>query len=66
VTKILVVEDEPKVAGALKEGLDSEGYDVTLAATGEEGFVSAVEHRVKRFEFTTAGLANKKRNFAIL
>jgi DNA-binding response OmpR family regulator len=39
--KILVVEDEPKVAGALKEGLDSEGYEVTLAATGEEGFFHA-------------------------
>jgi DNA-binding response OmpR family regulator len=41
VAKILVVEDEPKVAGALKEGLDSEGYDVTLASTGEEGFFHA-------------------------
>ena len=39
--RILVVEDEPKVAGALKEGLDSEGYDVTLASTGEEGFFHA-------------------------
>jgi DNA-binding response OmpR family regulator len=39
--KILVVEDEPKVAGALKEGLESEGYKVTLAATGEEGFFHA-------------------------
>lgn len=39
--KILVVEDEPKVAGALKEGLESEGYEVTLAATGEEGFFHA-------------------------
>jgi two-component system copper resistance phosphate regulon response regulator CusR len=41
VANILVVEDEPKVAGALKEGLDSEGYDVTLASTGEEGFFHA-------------------------
>ena len=39
--KILVVEDEPKVAGALREGLESEGYDVTLATTGEEGFFHA-------------------------
>jgi two-component system, OmpR family, copper resistance phosphate regulon response regulator CusR len=39
--KILVVEDEPKVAGALKDGLESEGYEVTLAATGEEGFFHA-------------------------
>ena len=39
--QILVVEDEPKVAGALKEGLETEGYAVTLAQTGEEGFFHA-------------------------
>lgn len=39
--KILVVEDEPKVAGALKEGLEAEGYAITLAPTGEEGFFHA-------------------------
>jgi two-component system, OmpR family, copper resistance phosphate regulon response regulator CusR len=39
--KILVVEDEPKVAGALKEGLEAEGYEVVLAQTGEEGFFHA-------------------------
>lgn len=39
--QILVVEDEPKVAGALKDGLETEGYDVTLAQTGEEGFFHA-------------------------
>jgi len=38
---ILVVEDEPKVAGALRDGLESEGYSVTLAQTGEEGFFHA-------------------------
>lgn len=42
--KVLVVEDEPKVAGALKEGLEGEGYDVTLAHTGEEGFFHASTH----------------------
>lgn len=39
--KILVVEDEPKVAGALKEGLETEGYEIVLAHTGEEGFFHA-------------------------
>ena len=38
---ILVVEDEPKVAKALKEGLESEHYQVTVATTGEEGFYLA-------------------------
>lgn len=42
--KILVVEDEPKVAGALKEGLEAEGYDTTVAQTGEEGFFHASSH----------------------
>jgi two-component system copper resistance phosphate regulon response regulator CusR len=39
--RILVVEDELKVARALREGLQGEGFDVTLAATGEEGFFLA-------------------------
>lgn len=39
--KILVVEDEPKVAAAISEGLGVEGYDVILAQTGEEGFFHA-------------------------
>jgi DNA-binding response OmpR family regulator len=36
--RILVVEDEAKVANALKEGLENEGYSVDIARTGEEGF----------------------------
>jgi len=36
--RILVVEDEAKVARALKEGLEGEHYDVVVAKTGEEGF----------------------------
>src|SRR5438094_6990542 len=35
---ILVVEDEAKVARALKEGLEREAYEVTVARTGEEGY----------------------------
>ena len=36
--RILVVEDEKKVARALRDGLESEHYEVKLASTGEEGF----------------------------
>ena len=36
-TRILVVEDEAKVARALRDGLGAEGYDVVLAAAGEDG-----------------------------
>jgi two-component system copper resistance phosphate regulon response regulator CusR len=39
--QILVVEDEPKVGQALREGLEAEGYEVALAQTGEEGFFHA-------------------------
>ena len=36
--RILVVEDERKVAKALKQGLEAEHYEVIAAHTGEEGF----------------------------
>jgi DNA-binding response OmpR family regulator len=36
--RILVVEDEHKVAKALKEGLEGEGYEATVADTGEDAF----------------------------
>jgi two-component system copper resistance phosphate regulon response regulator CusR len=35
---ILVIEDEKKVARALSEGLQAEGYEVSTAADGDEGF----------------------------
>jgi len=35
---VLVVEDEQKVANALKEGLEGEGYEVVLESTGEGAF----------------------------
>ena len=38
IVRILVVEDEHKVAKALKEGLESESYLVSIGHTGEEGF----------------------------
>jgi two-component system, OmpR family, copper resistance phosphate regulon response regulator CusR len=36
--RILVVEDESKVARALREGLERQGHQVVIAPTGEEGF----------------------------
>src|ERR1700729_934940 len=36
--RILVVEDEQKLANALKEGLQADNHSVKLAHTGEEGF----------------------------
>jgi len=37
VTKILVIEDDPKTASAIRAGLRDEGYDAAVARTGEEG-----------------------------
>jgi two-component system, OmpR family, copper resistance phosphate regulon response regulator CusR len=39
--RILVVEDERKVAQAVREGLEAESYSVSQARTGEEGFFLA-------------------------
>ncbi len=39
--RILVIEDEVKVAKALKEGLESEHYEVTVAKDGNDGFFHA-------------------------
>ncbi len=39
--RVLVVEDEPKVSRALRDGLLGEGYDVETAATGEDGYFLA-------------------------
>jgi DNA-binding response OmpR family regulator len=36
--RILVVEDERKVAKALEQGLEAERYEVAVAHTGEDGF----------------------------
>ncbi len=36
--KILVIEDEAKVANFLKKGLQQSGYEIDIAADGEEGY----------------------------
>lgn len=36
--RVLLVEDEAKVARALREGLTAEGYSVSVAPTGEEAY----------------------------
>ena len=43
--RILVVEDEQKLAKALKEGLEADGYEAAIAQTGEEGFYLAETER---------------------
>lgn len=43
--RILVVEDEPKVADALREGLESEQYEVVVERTGEGAFFRIATER---------------------
>jgi two-component system copper resistance phosphate regulon response regulator CusR len=43
--RILVVEDERKVAAALQSGLEAEHYAVSIAPNGEEGFYLANTER---------------------
>ena len=35
--RVLLVEDEPKIADFIQRGLSEEGYAVDVAADGEEG-----------------------------
>lgn len=42
--RLLVVEDEPKVATFIKKGLEEEGYAVDVAADGEEGLALGLAH----------------------
>ena len=43
--RLLVVEDERKVLRSLERGLRAEGYEVTAAATGEDGYRLATDGR---------------------
>jgi len=57
--RILVIEDEKKVATALSEGLQAEGYEVSTAADGEEGFQLASR---KPFDLVILDLALPRRD----
>ena len=41
--RVLVIEDEPSVAIALRDSLESEGHEVSLATDGSEGFRLAAQ-----------------------
>ena len=43
--KILVIEDEPKLSRALRDGLAAEGWSVVVHENGESGFFAALEER---------------------
>ena len=39
--RVLVIEDDAKVAGAVRAGLVGEGYQAVVSATGEDGYFRA-------------------------
>ncbi|MEK7090399.1 MAG: response regulator [Patescibacteria group bacterium] len=43
--KILLIEDDSTLAGALSQGLKDAGFDVITAMDGESGFNAAVEQK---------------------
>ena len=40
--KVLLVEDEAKIAGFVRKGLEAQGFSVTVSGNGNEGFELAV------------------------
>ena len=42
--RILIIEDEPGISNFLKQGLEEEGYEITLAGNGEDGLHLALSH----------------------
>src|SRR5687767_13378842 len=44
--RVLVIEDEQKVANALRDGLQGEGYEVVVETTGEGGFYRATTEAI--------------------
>ena len=57
--RILVIEDEKKVARALREGLEAERYAVSLASDGEEGLLRASQ---EPFDLVLLDLALPRRD----
>ena len=39
--RVLIVEDQKRLVGSLRRGLEEEGYEVASALTGEEGYYLA-------------------------
>ena len=64
--RILIIEDERKVAQALQRGFRGEGHDAVVAASGEDGFFRAGWVRNEWNRFITCGAANQDLLWSIL
>jgi two-component system copper resistance phosphate regulon response regulator CusR len=45
-TRVLIVEDQKRLQGSLRKGLEEEGYQVVAALSGEEGYYLATTQAV--------------------
>ncbi len=45
--KVLLVEDDKKIAAAVKRGLDAEGFTVDVSLDGEDGLWRATEYQLR-------------------
>jgi DNA-binding response OmpR family regulator len=57
--RVLVIEDDFKVAGAIRTGLTAEGYDVAVSRTGEDGYFRATN---EPFEMVVLDLGLPRRD----
>ena len=53
-SRVLVVDDEPQIRRALAINLHARGYQVDLAATGEEALQAAAEQPATWWSWTLA------------
>lgn len=44
--RVLIVEDQKRLVGSIRRGLEEEGYEVTSALTGEEGYCVATTQSI--------------------
>ncbi len=55
--KILIVEDERHIADGLKFNLEAEGFDVTVAETGEDGLAAVEGHAAVVLDVMLPGMS---------
>ena len=55
--RVLIVEDEKKVAGAVRRGLEAEGFAVDVALTGTDGLWMATENPYDVIAMNAASVA---------
>lgn len=60
--RILVIEDEVDIANPIKYALEKDGYDVSLAATGEDGLekLRRINHNLIVLDLMLPGISGEE------